>query len=101
AAGGHGLEPLANAVDDVIPGPVLWKSILEKKYPYNGNHYGVMAPREERDIDIHLIFWGHSARLQTSPDLMRGIEAHSAMDFVFCNAQFLTTQAKYADIVLP
>lgn len=101
AAGMAAVPPIDNGVDDLVPGPILWKSVLEKKYPFVGNICAVTQPREERDLDIHVIFWEHSARLQTTPDLMRGIEAHRSVDFVFCNAQFLTTQAKYSDIVLP
>lgn len=101
-AGKSGLEPIETNVDDRILGPVLWKSILEKRYRYIGDFYAnVFTEGEDRDIDIRAIFYEQSARLQTSPDLMRGIEAHRSVDFVFCNAQFFTTQAQYADIVLP
>ncbi|WP_455798231.1 molybdopterin-dependent oxidoreductase [Adlercreutzia sp. CNCM I-6207] len=101
ASGMANVPPIENGVDDLVVGPILWKSMLEKKYPFVGNICGVTQPREERDLDIHVIFWEHTARLQTTPDILRGIEAHRAVDFVFCNAQFLTTQAKYSDIVLP
>lgn len=101
-AGKSGLEPIATDVDDRILGPVLWKSILDKRYRHIGDFYAnVFTEGEDRDIDIRAIFYEQSARLQTSPDLMRGIEAHRSVDFVFCNAQFFTTQAQYADIVLP
>lgn len=88
-------------VDDYIPAPLAWQSILDKKYIYNGIRYAFMAPAEERDIDIHVIFHGYAASLQTSPDIRKGIEAHRSVDFVCAIAQFLNTQAKYSDIVLP
>lgn len=88
-------------VDDAIPAPMAWQSILDKKYHYCGAHYGFLAPAEERELDIHVIFHEQAASLQNTPDLMKGIEAHRSVDFVFTSAQFLTTQAKYSDIVLP
>ena len=88
-------------VDDAIPAPVAWQSILDKKYVFNGVRYATMVPAEERDIDIHVIFNEASGGMQTTPDLMRAIEVMRSVDFVFTNAQFLKTQAKYSDIVLP
>lgn len=88
-------------VDDAIPAPVAWQSILDKKYIYNGVRYAFMAPAEERNIDIHVIFNEASGGMQTTPDLMKAIEVMRSVDFVFTNAQFLKTQAKYSDIVLP
>lgn len=102
SAGENGLEAIKVSVDDRILGPVLWQSILEGKYRYIGDFYGnTFVEGEDRDIDIHVIYYEQSARLQTSPGLIKGIEAHRSVDFVFCNAQFLTTQARYSDIVLP
>lgn len=87
--------------DDFIPAPLAWQSILDKKYTYNGIRYAFMAPAEEREVDIHVIFHDYGATLQTTPDIMKGIEAHRSVDFVCTIAQFLNTQAKYADVVLP
>ena len=88
-------------VDDAIPAPVVWQSILDKKYIYNGVRYATMEPAEERDIDIHVIFNEASGGMQTVPDIKKAIEATRSVDFVFTNAQFLKTQALYSDIVLP
>ena len=88
-------------VDDAIPAPVAWQSILDKKYIYNGVRYAFMAPAEERDIDIHVVFNEASGGMQTTPDIMKGIEALRSVDFVFTNAYVLKTQALYSDIVLP
>lgn len=102
AAGTSGLEPIKTDVDDRILGPLLWESVLNRRYRYIGDFYAnKFVAGEDRDIDIRVIFYEQSARLQTSPNILKGIEAHRAVDFVFCNAQFLTTQARYADIVLP
>ena len=99
-AGSNGLEAIANPVDDAIMAPIIWDSILAGKYKYFGmpNAY---VPAEERDLDIHVAYYESSARFQTTLNLLRGIEVLRSLDFVFCNAQFLTTQAKYSDIVLP
>ena len=39
--------------------------------------------------------------LQTSLNQKEGIEAHRAVDFVLTLAQFMTTNARYSDIILP
>lgn len=88
-------------VDDSIPAPLVWQSILDKKYIYNGVRLAPLVPAEERDIDIHVIFNEANGGMQTLPDIMKAIEAMRSVDFVFTNAQFLKTQAKYSDIVLP
>ena len=41
------------------------------------------------------------AYLTTGPNLSKGIEAHRKVDFVVSKAQFMTTPAKYSDIILP
>lgn len=50
---------------------------------------------------IKCIFHMKDATLQTSMSQKRGIEAHRAVDFVLTRAQFMTTNARYSDIVLP
>lgn len=47
------------------------------------------------------IFHVNDAALQTSMSQGLGIEAHRAVDFVLTRAQFMTTNARYSDIVLP
>lgn len=47
------------------------------------------------------IFHVTDATLQTSLNQKAGIEAHRAVDFVLTRAQFMTTNARYSDIILP
>lgn len=47
------------------------------------------------------IFHVTDATLQTSLHQKVGIEAHRAVDFVLTRAQFMTTNARYSDIILP
>ena len=47
------------------------------------------------------IFHVTDATLQTSLHQKGGIEAHRAVDFVLTRAQFMTTNARYSDIILP
>ncbi|MCD8317113.1 MAG: molybdopterin-dependent oxidoreductase [Eggerthellaceae bacterium] len=50
---------------------------------------------------IKAIYHTDDAKLQTSPAQALGIEAHRKVDFVLTLAQFMTTNAKYSDIILP
>ena len=100
--GATGLPKIPVTVDDAIPAPHLWDSIMEGHYRYTGNIVlGQHVPAEERDIDIHLVFFGKTSRLQTNPGIMQGIKALRTMDFVFAVQLFYTPQAQYSDIVLP
>lgn len=103
--GSTGLPGVANplnATHDVIPALQMYDAIFSGKYRYSGMYYATgPAPGEDRTCDIHLITHDGDANLQTAPYMKRGIEAHRAVDFVVSKAQFLTTNAKYSDIVLP
>lgn len=50
---------------------------------------------------IKCIYHATDATLQTSHHQKVGIEAHRAVDFVLTFAQFMTTNARYSDIILP
>lgn len=101
--GAAGLPVVPNPVEGVIPGPQAWDAVFSGKYHYCGDFYGGVqgVPGEDRTCDIHCIVHDTSAYLQTGPNMKRGIEAHRKVDFVVSKAQFLTTNAKYSDIVLP
>ncbi len=103
SGGGAGLPSVDNPIDGVIPGPQVWEACFSGKYRYCGDYYSGpgAAAGEDRTCDIHCIIHDENAYLQTGPNMKRGIEAHRKMDFVLSKAQFLTTQAKYSDIVLP
>ena len=102
SAGSTGFPSLENKVPGTIPGPQAWEACFTGKYRDVGNWYitGANAGKDYT-CDIHCIVHDENAYLQTGPNMKRGIEAHRKMDFVVSKAQFLTTQAKYSDIVLP
>jgi anaerobic dimethyl sulfoxide reductase subunit A len=95
-----------NTVEGIIPGPQVWDAVLTGKYHMVGDYYGYTAEGigAGRDIecDIHCITnVDEHAYLTTGPNLSKGIEAHRKVDFVVSKAQFMTTPAKYSDIILP
>lgn len=100
--GKDGVPGVPNPIKECINGPNMWKSILEGKFNYTGNFYGVeFLPKNILDIDTRMIYHENAARLQASPNLIQGIEVHRKVDFVVTHAQFLKTEALYSDIVLP
>ena len=104
-AGNDGLPGIPNPVDDTINANEIWDAVLNGKYNFTGSGSFVSAKQyskgEKRDIDIHVIYNAAGANLQTSDGASKGIEAHRKVDFVVAHGQFLTANAKYADIVLP
>lgn len=98
-AGQKGLPPVENPIDDSMNHTEMWRGIIEGKYNYTGNREWLKG--EIRDIDIRLIYHDSNARLQTADGMTAGIEAHRKVDLVVSHGQFLTTNAKYSDIVLP
>ncbi len=89
--------------DKIIPAPMVWEAALGAEYVNVGSYYGggVHAGSVQRS-DVHCICHTiEAAFLQTGPNMTKGIEAHRKMDFVVSKAQFMTTQAKYSDIILP
>jgi anaerobic dimethyl sulfoxide reductase subunit A len=60
------------------------------------------GPRGKHKVDIHLIYLiGENSALNQHPNINRGIEAFRKVDFVVTSSHFLTTNAKYSDVVLP
>jgi anaerobic dimethyl sulfoxide reductase subunit A len=101
---GVGMNPIIEENVDVwtalpkIPGTRLndtqmWDAILTGKY--------IAAKDDVRDINIQLIYHGGGANLQTRDGQKKGIEAHRKVEFVVSHAHFLTTNARYSDVVLP
>ncbi|HWR31506.1 MAG TPA: molybdopterin-dependent oxidoreductase [Negativicutes bacterium] len=91
--GGNGLPAIKNPVTDSINDNEMWEAILSGKYTAGYN--------KKKDINIQLIYHGYSSVLQTRSAMNKGIEAHRKVEFVVCHSHFLTTNAKYADIILP
>ena len=101
-AGGSGLKGVPNPIDGRINGPTMWSSVLNGKYNSCADYYAAKYQAEDiRDIDLKMVYWESDARLQTSPDLLNGVKVMRSLEFVGCSAQFMTTQARYADLVLP
>ncbi len=98
-AGKDGLPAIENPVDDAINGNEVWDAVINGSYTFTGaKHYD---PAEKRDIDIHVIYHSSGNKMQTNVGMARAIEAHRKVDMVVAHAQFYTTAARYADIILP
>jgi anaerobic dimethyl sulfoxide reductase subunit A len=117
-ASGNGGPPLVYAGDDglaPVPNPVggaddytfgrpargtsvccneLWDAILAGRY---------RAGRDDlRPLDLRLLYSGGDTNLLGSrQEFQKGVKAFRKMECVVTHAQFLTTTAKYSDIVLP
>jgi len=91
--GGNGLPVIKNPVTDRINDNEMWETILTGKYTAGYNM--------KKDINIQLIYHGYNAVLQTRSAMNKGIDAHRKVEFVVSHSHFLTTNSKYADIILP
>ena len=102
-AGGSGLPGIPNEVNDYVNDVQAWGMCLGEPYNYTGqSNDGVeWQPCDMRTADIHMIFHGGGNRLQSRQAILKGIEAHRAVDFVATATTFFTNDAKYSDIVLP
>jgi anaerobic dimethyl sulfoxide reductase subunit A len=101
---GVGLNPVEEESANVwtaypkIPGTRLceswmWGAIVDKKYQ--------ASKGEWKELNIQLIYHGGGAKLQTADGMTNGIKAHRQVEFVVSHSQILTTNSKYADVVLP
>ncbi len=70
-----------------------WRAIMTGKYTHGKG--------DIRDIDVRMIYHDSSAQLNQRCGMTEGIEAHRKVEFVVAQHFSLSTQAKYADIVLP
>lgn len=71
----------------------MWQAIVDRKYQAGKDDW--------RDLNIQLIYHEQRAALQTVDGMSKGIEAHRQVEFVVGHGQFLTTNCKYSDVVLP
>lgn len=92
-AGSKSTTKLENAVTNQINENEMWDAVLEGKFlqRYEG----------ERKVNIQMLYHNYNNVLQTRSNIAKGIEAHKKVEFIVANAYVLTTNAKYADIVLP
>jgi anaerobic dimethyl sulfoxide reductase subunit A len=98
-AGRNGMPSVENPVNEYMNHTEMWRGILEGKFINTGSREWLKG--ETKEADIHLIYHGTSARLQTADGMTKGIEAHRKVDLVVSHGHFLTTNAKYSDFVLP
>ena len=82
--------------------PEQWSAILTGKFNARGAG-GLMEclPENIKDIDTRLVVLTEASPLNTLLDTTGAIEAMRKVDFVFATARAFTTQARYADVVLP
>ncbi|MPL65029.1 Dimethyl sulfoxide reductase DmsA [bioreactor metagenome] len=97
--GSNKLPSIKNPVDDSFNDTEMWRAIVDGKYNWTGHQKYYKG--ETRDIDIRLIYHDSGAALQSRDGMTKGIEAHRKVDLVVSHGQFLTTNAKYSDFVLP
>ena len=102
SAGGAGLPAFPNPnAEDCFVDAFLWDAILNGHYKFTGNSGTKRCAAIEKDVDIHCIWHADRALLQTTDGMTTGIAAHRKVDLVVTNAQFMTTNAKYSDFILP
>jgi anaerobic dimethyl sulfoxide reductase subunit A len=93
-SGGSGVSGVSNPLSDWrINDNEMWEAVLSGKYTAGYN--------DIRDVNIQCIYHGGSAVLCTRDGQTKGIQAHRKVEFVVSQSQHLTTNSKYADIVLP
>jgi hypothetical protein len=91
-------------VDDVLCGPVQWKSIIEGSYDHMGGMYSVggsFPKKERRDIDLKMIYSVLNNFTQSRMDINNAVQAHRKMEFVVAQDYKLSLSCQLADIVLP
>ncbi|NMA69649.1 MAG: molybdopterin-dependent oxidoreductase [Desulfitobacterium sp.] len=116
-SGGNGEPYLVSPLKEALCEAEMWTAILDKKYKPNkiinsifgypagwkdtvkGLDLKTLVPEE--DINIQMIWHTAEASLQTRDGMNKGIEAHRTVEFVVSQSHFLTTNSKYADLVLP
>jgi Anaerobic dehydrogenases, typically selenocysteine-containing len=107
-AGDTGVPPIENPICNYgFPGPPAeatdwegfvwdeaWEAVVSGKYS--------AGIRGKQSCDIRMIYnIGDMSALNQLPNINKGIEAFRKVEFVVASASFLTTTAKYADVVLP
>lgn len=107
-AGDRGIPPIENPICKYgFPGPPpdatdwhgfvwdeVWDAVVSGEF--------TAGVRGKQPCNIKMI-WniGDASALNQMPNINKGIEAFRKVDFVVSSAQFLTSTAKYSDVVLP
>lgn len=91
-----------NPVDAVVNDDEQWNAVLDGTFNSTGNiTFGMLLPASPQTCDIQLIVLDNAGTLNTHLNTARGIEAMRKVNFVVATARALTSQAQYADVVLP
>lgn len=91
--GSNGLPVINNPLKSKINSGEMWDAVLKGKY--------TESKGKPKDIDIQMIWVWFGHNLNQRAGTTRGIEAHRNVEFVVSQNLFLTTDARYADVVLP
>ncbi|MCW5851539.1 MAG: molybdopterin-dependent oxidoreductase [Anaerolineae bacterium] len=93
-SGGTGVQALKNNIDIRLNQNELWDAVLS-------GHY-TAGKGDSRKVDIRMVYYDARSTLNQKPGATKGIRAHrEKLEFVVAQAYALTTQAKFADIILP
>lgn len=92
--GSDGVDKIENPIDVKINQNEIWDAVLTGKYTAGKN--------DIRDVDIKMVCYDAKATFNQKMGANKGIKAHrEKLEFVLSQSHFLTTQSKFADIVLP
>jgi len=104
SAGRATMPSTSNPITMGVRQPQLYEMILAGGGSFldvSNAYASFYAPIPRTIGPIKCIFHFSGAILQTAQNQKVGIEAHRKVDFVLSRAQFMTTDARYSDIILP
>jgi anaerobic dimethyl sulfoxide reductase subunit A len=86
-------EKIENPINPRVNRTQLWDAILNGKYR--------LATGKDKDCNFQMIYFAKAERMGQLPGAAKAIEAVRKVEFVACNESYLTTCAKFADLLLP
>lgn len=91
-----------NPVDPVVNDDEQWNAVLDGSFSSTGNiTFGLLLPAEPQKCNIQLIILDNAGTINTHLNSARAVEALRKVNFVVATARAFTSQAQYADVVLP
>jgi anaerobic dimethyl sulfoxide reductase subunit A len=115
--GGSSLVTAGSGGVPALPNPLFKQPGFPGPDPFNTEWHGIVwdetwdavvtgqytaTVRGKQPCDIRMISHiGLGAALNQATNFVRGVEAHRKVEFVVTSSHFLTTNAKYSDIVMP
>lgn len=91
-----------NPVEAVVNDDEQWNAVLNGTFTSTGNiTFGMLLPASPQKCDIQLVVLDNAGTINTHLNTARAIEAMRKVNFVVATARALTSQAQYADLVLP